>query len=116
MLAVCGAGRILHPKSARNQVIGRHDHGAPGRRWWKLAVGEWMGFFVKHVLAGYEVTVERQRANAPLNYSASGAAFMVSQRDTFRSKRSPRVASNGGPPDEAVATVGFDQVTVKVQR
>jgi hypothetical protein len=41
---------------------------------------------------------------------------MVSQRDTFRSKRSPRVASNGGPPDEAVATVGFDQVTVKVQR
>ncbi|MET4702188.1 hypothetical protein ABIE65_005243 [Constrictibacter sp. MBR-5] len=51
-----------------------------------------MGFFVKHVLAGYEVTVERQRANAPLNYSASGAAFMVSQRDTFRSKRSPRVA------------------------
>jgi len=46
----------------------------------------------------------------------SHAAFMVSQRDTFRSKRSPRVASNGGPPDEAVATVGFDQVTVKVQR
>ena len=27
MLAVCAAGRILNPKSARSQVIGAHDHG-----------------------------------------------------------------------------------------
>jgi xanthine dehydrogenase YagR molybdenum-binding subunit len=57
MLAVCAAGRILNPKSARNQVIGGMTMGVGGALMEELAVDAKRGFFVNHDLAGYEVPV-----------------------------------------------------------
>ncbi|MYM88146.1 molybdopterin-dependent oxidoreductase [Rugamonas sp. FT82W] len=55
MLAVCAAGRILNPKSARSQVIGAMTMGAGAALMEQLAVDKRGGFFVNHDLAGYEV-------------------------------------------------------------
>ncbi len=57
MLAVCAAGRILNPKSARSQVIGAMTMGVGGALMEELAVDTRLGFFVNHDLAGYEVPV-----------------------------------------------------------
>ncbi len=57
MLAVCSAGRILNPKSARNQVIGGMVMGAGAALMEELAVDKRFGFFVNHDLATYEVPV-----------------------------------------------------------
>ena len=57
MLAVCAAGRILNPKSARSQVIGAMTMGVGAALMEELAVDERLGFFVNHDLAGYEVPV-----------------------------------------------------------
>ncbi|HEU4372286.1 MAG TPA: xanthine dehydrogenase family protein molybdopterin-binding subunit, partial [Telluria sp.] len=57
MLAVCAAGRILNPKSARSQVIGAMTMGAGAALMEHLAVDTRTGFFVNHDLAGYEVPV-----------------------------------------------------------
>ena len=57
MLAVCAAGRILNPKSARSQVIGAMTMGVGAALTEELAVDERRGFFVNHDLAGYEVPV-----------------------------------------------------------
>ncbi len=57
MLAVCAAGRILNPKSARSQVIGAMTMGVGGALMENLAVDARRGFFVNHDLAGYEVPV-----------------------------------------------------------
>lgn len=57
MLAVCAAGRILNPKSARSQVIGAMTMGAGAALMEELAVDNRFGFFVNHDLAGYEVPV-----------------------------------------------------------
>ena len=57
MLAVCAAGRILNPKSARSQVIGAMTMGVGGALMEELAVDKRHGFFVNHDLAGYEVPV-----------------------------------------------------------
>ncbi|WP_447728243.1 aldehyde oxidoreductase molybdenum-binding subunit PaoC [Sphingomonas koreensis] len=57
MLAVCAAGRILNPKSARSQVIGAMTMAAGGALMEELAVDKRFGFFVNHDLAGYEVPV-----------------------------------------------------------
>jgi xanthine dehydrogenase YagR molybdenum-binding subunit len=57
MLAVCAAGRILNPKTARSQVIGAMTMGAGAALMEELAVDTRMGFFVNHDLAGYEVPV-----------------------------------------------------------
>ena len=57
MLAVCAAGRILNPKSARSQVIGAMTMGVGGALIEELAVDKTLGFFVNHDLAGYEVPV-----------------------------------------------------------
>lgn len=57
MLAVCAAGRILNPKSARSQVIGAMTMGAGAALMEELAVDKERGFFVNHDLAGYEVPV-----------------------------------------------------------
>jgi xanthine dehydrogenase YagR molybdenum-binding subunit len=55
MLAVCAAGRILNPKSARSQVIGAMTMGAGAALMEELAIDKNRGFFVNHDLAGYEV-------------------------------------------------------------
>ena len=57
MLAVCAAGRILNPKSARSQVIGAMTMGVGAALMEELAVDERRGFFVNHDLASYEVPV-----------------------------------------------------------
>jgi xanthine dehydrogenase YagR molybdenum-binding subunit len=57
MLAVCAAGRILNPKTARSQVIGAMTMGVGGALMEELAVDKRCGFFVNHDLAGYEVPV-----------------------------------------------------------
>ncbi|NTF34212.1 aldehyde oxidoreductase molybdenum-binding subunit PaoC [Rhizobium skierniewicense] len=57
MLAVCAAGRILNPVTARSQVIGAMTMGVGGALSEELAVDTRRGFFVNHDLAGYEVAV-----------------------------------------------------------
>ena len=57
MLAVCAAGRILNPKSARSQVIGAMTMGVGAALTEALEVDTKRGFFVNHDLAGYEVPV-----------------------------------------------------------
>ncbi|WP_114227056.1 MULTISPECIES: aldehyde oxidoreductase molybdenum-binding subunit PaoC [Sphingomonas] len=57
MLAVCAAGRILNPTSARSQVIGAMTMGLGAALMEELAVDKRFGLFVNHDLAGYEVPV-----------------------------------------------------------
>ena len=57
MLAVCAAGRILNPKTARSQVIGGMTMGVGAALMEELAVDTRRGFFVNHDLAGYEIPV-----------------------------------------------------------
>ncbi|WP_045046948.1 aldehyde oxidoreductase molybdenum-binding subunit PaoC [Rouxiella chamberiensis] len=57
MLAVCAAGRILNPKTARSQVIGAMTMGIGAALTEELSVDKRLGFFVNHDLAGYEVPV-----------------------------------------------------------
>jgi xanthine dehydrogenase YagR molybdenum-binding subunit len=57
MLAVCAAGRVLNPKTARSQVIGAMTMGVGAALMEELAVDKHRGFFVNHDLAGYEVPV-----------------------------------------------------------
>lgn len=57
MLAVCAAGRILNPKTARSQVIGGMTMGVGAALMEELAVDKRFGFFVNHDLAGYEIPV-----------------------------------------------------------
>jgi xanthine dehydrogenase YagR molybdenum-binding subunit len=57
MLAVCSAGRILNPKSARSQIIGAMTMGVGAALMEDLVVDKRVGFFVNHDLASYEVPV-----------------------------------------------------------
>ncbi|GEP45056.1 aldehyde oxidoreductase molybdenum-binding subunit PaoC [Brevifollis gellanilyticus] len=57
MLAVCAAGRILNPKTARSQVIGAMTMGVGAALMEELKVDKKRGFFVNHDLASYEVPV-----------------------------------------------------------
>jgi xanthine dehydrogenase YagR molybdenum-binding subunit len=57
MLAVCAAGRIINPKSARSQVIGAMTMGVGSALMEELAVDKRFGLFVNHDLATYEVPV-----------------------------------------------------------
>jgi xanthine dehydrogenase YagR molybdenum-binding subunit len=57
MLAVCAAGRILNPKSARSQVIGAMTMGVGAALMEELAIDKRRGFFVNHDFASYEVPV-----------------------------------------------------------
>jgi xanthine dehydrogenase YagR molybdenum-binding subunit len=57
MLAVCDAGRILNPLSARSHVIGAMVMAAGAAMMEELVVDKRFGFFVNHDLASYEVPV-----------------------------------------------------------
>lgn len=57
MLAVCAAGRMLNPKSARSQVIGAMTMGVGAALMEELAVDTRHGLFINHDLAAYEVPV-----------------------------------------------------------
>lgn len=63
MLAVCDAGRILNPLTARSQVIGAMVMAAGTALMEELAVDKRFGFFVNHDLAGYEVPVHADIAH-----------------------------------------------------
>ena len=57
MLAVCAAGRILNPKSARSQVIGAMTMGVGAALMEEAVVDKRIGYFVNHDLAEYHVPV-----------------------------------------------------------
>ena len=57
ILAVCAAGRILNPMTARSQVIGGMVMGVGAALMEEMVVDKRLGFFVNHDLAGYEVPV-----------------------------------------------------------
>ncbi len=57
MLAVCAAGRILNPITARSQVIGAMTMGVGAALSEELSVDTRHGLFVNHDLALYEVAV-----------------------------------------------------------
>ena len=57
MLAVCDAGRILNPITARSQVIGGMVMGVGAALMEDAAIDTARGFFPAHDLAGYEVPV-----------------------------------------------------------
>jgi len=57
MLAVCDAGRILNPVTARSQVIGGMTMGVGSALMEGLTPDVERGFFVNHDLASYEVAV-----------------------------------------------------------
>jgi xanthine dehydrogenase YagR molybdenum-binding subunit len=57
MLAVCAAGRILNPETARSQVIGAMTMGVGAALMEDLVIDKRYGFFVNHDLAAYEVPV-----------------------------------------------------------
>ncbi|HEY0300406.1 MAG TPA: aldehyde oxidoreductase molybdenum-binding subunit PaoC, partial [Rhizomicrobium sp.] len=57
MLAVCAAGRILNPRTARSQVIGAMTMGVGAALMEELVIDKRAGYFVNHDLAGYEVPV-----------------------------------------------------------
>ena len=54
MLAVCAAGRIINPKTARSQIIGGMTMGAGAALMEDMVVDKRVGYFVNHDLAGYE--------------------------------------------------------------
>ncbi len=57
MTCVCAAGRILNPKSARNQVIGAMTMGVGSALMEELVVDKRFGYFVNYDLAEYHVPV-----------------------------------------------------------
>nr|WP_315211885.1 aldehyde oxidoreductase molybdenum-binding subunit PaoC [uncultured Duganella sp.] len=57
MLAVCAAGRIINPKTARSQIIGGMTMGAGAALMEDMVIDQRVGYFVNHDLAGYEVPV-----------------------------------------------------------
>lgn len=57
MLAVCAAGRILNPKTARSQVIGAMTMGLGAALMEELQVDTRQGYFLNHDMAQYEMPV-----------------------------------------------------------
>ena len=57
MMGVFAAGRILNPKSARNQVLGAMTMGVGAALMEELTVDKRLGYFVNHDLAEYHVPV-----------------------------------------------------------
>jgi xanthine dehydrogenase YagR molybdenum-binding subunit len=109
MLAVCDAGRILNPLSARSQVIGAMVMSAGAALMEELAVDERFGFFVNHDLAGYEVPVH---ADIP----AQEVVFL----DTLDPVISPLRAKGVGElgicgPGAAVANAIYNATGVRVR-
>ena len=81
MLAVCAAGRILNPKTARSQVIGGMVMGVGAALIEELAVDTRAGFFVNHDLAAYEVPVHadipHQEVYLPTDFETAVMAFVA---------------------------------------
>ena len=109
MLAVCDAGRILNPLSARSQVIGGMVMAAGATLTEELHVDKRFGFFVNHDLAGYEVPVH---ADIP----HQECAFL----DTLDPIISPMKAKGVGElgicgPNAAVANAVYNATGIRVR-
>lgn len=109
MLAVCDAGRILNPLSARSQVIGAMVMSAGAALMEDLVVDKRFGFFVNHDLAGYEVPVH---ADIP----PQEVIFL----DTLDDKISPLKAKGVGElgicgPGAAVANAVYNATGIRVR-
>ena len=63
MLAVCDAGRILNPVTARSQVIGGMVMGVGAALSEDMALDRGRGFFANHDMASYEVAVHADIPN-----------------------------------------------------
>lgn len=92
MLAVCAAGRILNPITARSQVIGAMTMGAGGALTEELAVDTRHGFFVNHDLAGYGYPFTRIFLIRRCLHGRDGPIF-VSDEDSRSGVNSVYVAS-----------------------
>ena len=88
MLAVCAAGRILNPKTARSQVIGAMTMGVGAALMEELAVDARAGFFVNHDLATYEVPVH---ADIPHQ-----EVIFLDETDPISSPMKAKVSANSG--------------------
>ncbi len=109
MLAVCDAGRILNPLSARSQVIGAMVMSAGAALMEELVIDKRFGFFVNHDLAGYEVPVH---ADIP----QQDVIFL----DTLDDKISPLQAKGVGElgicgPGAAIANAVYNACGVRVR-
>ena len=109
MLAVCDAGRILNPLSARSQVIGAMTMGVGAALMEELVIDKRFGFFVNHDLAGYEVPVH---ADIP----QQDVIFL----DTLDDKISPLQAKGVGElgicgPGAAIANAVYNACGVRVR-
>ncbi len=109
MLAVCDAGRILNPLSARSQVIGAMVMSAGAALMEELVIDKRFGFFVNHDLAGYEVPVH---ADIP----HQEVIFL----DTLDDKISPLKAKGVGElgicgPGAAIANAVYNATGVRVR-
>ena len=109
MLAVCDAGRILNPLSARSQVIGAMVMSAGAALMEELVIDKRFGFFVNHDLAGYEVPVH---ADIP----HQDVLFL----DTLDDKISPLKAKGVGElgicgPGAAIANAVYNAAGVRVR-
>jgi xanthine dehydrogenase YagR molybdenum-binding subunit len=109
MLAVCDAGRILNPLSARSQVIGGMVMAAGATLMEDLHVDKRFGFFANHDLAGYEVPV-----HADIPYQE--CIFL----DTLDPIISPMKAKGVGElgicgPGAAVANAIYNAIGIRVR-
>ena len=68
MTGVFAAGRILNPKSARNQIIGAMAMGVGGALMEELVVDKRFGYFVNHDLAEYHVPVHADISNQDVHF------------------------------------------------
>jgi xanthine dehydrogenase YagR molybdenum-binding subunit len=57
MVGAFAAGRILNPKSARNQIAGAMNMGPGGALMEELVIDQRAGYFVNHDMAEYQVPV-----------------------------------------------------------
>ncbi len=109
MLAVCDAGRILNPLSARSQVMGAMVMSAGAALTEELSVDKRFGYFVNHDLAQYEVPVH---ADIP----SQEVIFL----DTLDPVISPMKAKGVGElgicgPGSAIANAIFNATGVRVR-
>jgi xanthine dehydrogenase YagR molybdenum-binding subunit len=111
MLAVCAAGRILNPKTARSQVIGAMTMGAGAALMEEMVVDRRHGFFVNHDLASYEVPVHADIPHQDVIFLDEVDPTMsplkakgVGNRGSLASRR-PSPMRSTTPPASACATI-----------
>ncbi|WP_423142911.1 aldehyde oxidoreductase molybdenum-binding subunit PaoC [Parablastomonas sp. CN1-191] len=109
MLAVCDAGRIINPLSARSQVIGAMAMAAGAALMEELAIDKRFGFFVNHDLAGYEVPVHADIPHMEV-------VFLDTPDDVIGPLRAKGVGELGiCGPGSAIANAVYNATGVRVR-